>query len=112
MAESRNLLMSEVLSHPLGPLPWSLASPDGNIRKTNKAALGNHLKKNYQPLDNVPRNSAIIFDGMSIVQKIHGEQKTFGNLADSILSLVLRESAPFDRIDIVFDTYRENSIKS
>eukprot|EP00058_Branchiostoma_floridae_P000336 XP_002585824.1 hypothetical protein BRAFLDRAFT_111039 [Branchiostoma floridae] len=29
IAESRNLKMREVLSHPLGPLPWSLATPDG-----------------------------------------------------------------------------------
>lgn len=32
IAESRNLQMKEVLSHPLGPLPWSLATPDGLMR--------------------------------------------------------------------------------
>ena len=29
ITENRNLQMREVLSHPLGPLLWSLATPDG-----------------------------------------------------------------------------------
>ena len=39
IAESRNLQMSEVLAHPLGPLPWTLAKPDGTLRKMNKSSL-------------------------------------------------------------------------
>ena len=31
IAETRKLTMSSVLSHPLGPLPWALASPDGSL---------------------------------------------------------------------------------
>ena len=31
IAESRDLQMREVLFHPLGPLPWSLATADGTI---------------------------------------------------------------------------------
>ena len=42
-AECRNLQMSEVLAHPLGPLPWTLANPDGTLRKTNKAPLAKEL---------------------------------------------------------------------
>ena len=36
IAETRKLTMSSVLSHPLGPLPWALASPDGLLRKTSE----------------------------------------------------------------------------
>ena len=43
IAECRNLQMSEVLAHPLGPLPWTLANPDGTLRKTNKASLAKEL---------------------------------------------------------------------
>ena len=39
MAQGRNLQMEEILSHALGPLPWALSTPDGFLRKTNKAAL-------------------------------------------------------------------------
>ena len=45
VAESRDLCMSEVMAHPLGPLPWSLANGDGSMRKTNKAALARELEK-------------------------------------------------------------------
>jgi len=29
MGHGRNLQMADVLSHPLGPLPWALATPEG-----------------------------------------------------------------------------------
>ncbi|KAK3746534.1 hypothetical protein QZH41_007378 [Actinostola sp. cb2023] len=45
IAQSRNLSMNEVLVHPLGPLPWSLATPDGSLRKTNKATLAKELQR-------------------------------------------------------------------
>ena len=43
-AESRYLQMSDVLSHPLGPLPWAFANGDGTMRKPNKAALARELE--------------------------------------------------------------------
>ncbi len=45
IAQSRDLPIKEVLMHPLGPLPWSLANGDGLLRKTNKAALARELEK-------------------------------------------------------------------
>ena len=46
VAESRKLHMSDVLAHPLGPLPWALANGDRSLRKTNKAALAREMEKN------------------------------------------------------------------
>ena len=43
--ENRKLQMREVLSHPLGPLPWALSTADGSLRKTNKAVLAKELQK-------------------------------------------------------------------
>ena len=48
MTQYRDLKMSEILSHPLWPLPWSLATPDGQLRKT-KATLATHFQKIYRP---------------------------------------------------------------
>jgi len=45
IAESLNLQMQDVLKHPLGPLPASLACSNGFPRKTNKAQLGKELEK-------------------------------------------------------------------
>ena len=46
MAQERSLQMKDILSHPLGPLPWALSTPDGLLRKTNKATLATTLQKN------------------------------------------------------------------
>ena len=49
---------------------------------------------------------------MSLVQKVKGEQSTFGDIATAILQMVLREGKCSKRIDVVFDTSKENSIKN
>ena len=45
VTQSRNLDMKDVLSHPLDPIPLSLATSDVTLRKTNKVSLGNNLEK-------------------------------------------------------------------
>ena len=52
-AESHHLQMSEVLSHPLGPLPWALANGDGTLRKTSKATLARELEKQVLPAETI-----------------------------------------------------------
>ena len=80
VAENRKLKMRDVLAHPLGPLPWALASGDGSLRKTNKAALARELERNAFPAKVIPEPSATIIDGMSLVQKLKGNDKTFHSL--------------------------------
>ena len=112
VAESRHLKMSDVLSHPLGPLPWALANGDGTLRKTSKAALARELEKQVLPVEIIPEPSATIIDGMSLVQKMKGNDQTFSQLADSALTQILHEGARSQRIDVVFDVYRDDSIKN
>ena len=89
IAESRNLRMSEVLAHPVGPLPWTLAKSDGTLRKTNKASLAKELQKNVQAADVVPQPSACSVDGMALVQRLKGDQKTrFAEIAEHLLSRI------------------------
>ncbi|KAJ8371913.1 hypothetical protein AAFF_G00298650 [Aldrovandia affinis] len=83
VAESRHFQMSDVLSHPLGPLPWALANGDGTLRKTNKAVLARELEKQVLPAETIPGPSATIIDGMSLVQKMKGNDQTFSQLAAS-----------------------------
>ena len=70
IAESRQLQLQEVLCHPLGPLPASLATSNNLPRKTNKAQLGRELEKLVQPTVVVPTPSAYLIDGMSLIQKL------------------------------------------
>ena len=112
VAESRHLRMSDVLAHPLGPMSWALANGDGTTRKTNKAALARELEKQVLPAETIPEPSATIIDGMSLVQKMKGNDQTFSQLAESVLTHILHEGVRSHRIDVVFDTYREDSIKN
>ena len=104
--------MAEVLTHPLGPLPWALATPDGLFRKTKKAALANYLQKNIAQIEETPAHSAAVVDGMILVQRVKGDERTFIEVAMSVLSMALREGHRSQRIDVVFDTYQEMSIKN
>ena len=49
---------------------------------------------------------------MNLVQRVKGDQATFGDIATTILSVALSEGRQSNRIDVVFDTYRQNSIKN
>ncbi|KXJ15853.1 hypothetical protein AC249_AIPGENE21951 [Exaiptasia diaphana] len=111
IAENRKLKISEVLCNPLGSLPWALATADGSLRKNNKASLAKELKKNVTPTDELPQPCARILDGMAMVQKIRGDQKTFSEVADTLMSVALNEGIESERFDVVFDFYRENPIK-
>ena len=43
MGHGRNLQMADALSHPLVPLPWALATPEGLHLKANRADLASYL---------------------------------------------------------------------
>lgn len=115
IAESRQLQMQEVLCHPLGPLPASLATSNGLPRKTNKAQLGRKFSRETGSVNSgcsIPTPSAYLIDGMSLIQKLQVDHHTFGKIAEMALSRVLREGEGSSRIDVVFDVYRDVSIKS
>ena len=112
IAENRELEMNDVLCHPLGPLPWALASADRSLRKTSKASLAKELQKNMTAADMIPQPNVRIIDGMAIVQRIRGDQKTFAEVPDSLMYMVLNEGTDSQRIDVVFNVYRDNPIKN
>ena len=113
IAEARQLSMKEVLSHPLGPLPWSLAAPDGSLKKTAKSSLSKKLKKKDAPeVESLLPRSACIIDGMALVQRLKGHQKTFKEITEMLLAMALHEGGSTTKIDVVFDNYREISIKN
>ena len=103
--------MKDILCHPLGPLPWSLATSEGQPLKTNKAALGKSLQKGITVAEHIPWPSATISDGMFLFQKMKYDQMSFGQLTSTLLSPVLNEGSLTGTINIVFGVYREHSIK-
>lgn len=111
VAENRQLNLAEVLAYPLGPLPWALATADGALRKTSKAAVFHFIEKDFAPAEVIQGNNATVIDGMGLVQKLNGNDKTFSELAELALLYLLNESSTASRIDVVFDSYRAVSIK-
>ena len=81
-------------------------------RKTNTVQLGKELEKLVQPTVVVPTPSAYLIDGMSLIQKLKVDHLIFGEIAEMALLRVLREGEGSSRIDVVFDVYRDLSIKS
>lgn len=74
--------------------------------------LGKHLESLISHEDgNIP-SSATVIDGMALIHKLHGENRTFDELSDLILNQVLNTGYYSKRIDIVFDTYHDKSIKA
>ena len=110
VAQSREIDMKQVLSHPLGPIPWALANGDGSLRKTDKAKFMN--TQNVPVAETIPDQPACIVDAMSIIQKLDGNGKTFQDLAKSALKMVISEGGDnSERVGVVFDVYRQSSIK-
>ena len=103
--------MREVLKHPLGPLPWVLSNCDDTIKKTNKSTLARHIERRGAPAKSIPLPPACIIDGMSLINKISGDNRTFRDIAKSIFIIAILSGNDSSRIDIEFDVYKHNSIK-
>ena len=111
VATGRNLDMREVLKHPSGPLPWALSNCDCTLKKTNKSTIARHIERRVAPAESIPLPSACIIDGMSLVNKIRGNNRTFRDIAESIFLIALPSGNAIAE-DIVFDVYKDNSMKT
>ena len=67
IAQSWQFNMRAIFVHPLGPIPWALATPECFPRKISKAVLAHHLQKGAVLAEYIPDKSAIMIDGMSLV---------------------------------------------
>ena len=109
--------MREVLSYPLGPVPWCLSTQDGTPVKTQKAPLMKLLGEvqgNYPPTGSSPSASALMLDAMALLQSITQKQvpETFSERAEHIFTVVARNFTNYSRIDFVADNYPDVSIKN
>ena len=110
MGEKLHIRMSDVLSLTPGPFTWALVNGDGTLRNINKAALAR--QKQILPTETTHEPSVTITDGMSLVQKMKGNDQTFSKHAYAALTHILHVGVRSHRIDVVFATYREESIKN
>ena len=111
ISQFRKIDMRLVFSYPLGPLPWALADPYGMPRKTNKAKLAQQLEKQVELTHSYPRDATSVYDGMAELQSFKPPSgATFAVVADKLFTVLM--STPSKRIDVVFDVYKDVSIKN
>ena len=79
----------------------------GPYEKQTKPHLPRSLRKNVSPAEGIRTPSTCIIDGMGL----YGNNKTFAQLAEFVLSMALYVGVPSGRVDVVFDAYRQPSIK-
>ena len=103
IAQTKDTDMGEVLKYTLGPLPWSLATPEGLYVKIPKSKLAEDLEKDVDPCAEEPDASVYILYGMALLQSIQNVPRTFGNLAEYMLKLIIRTVRNAVRADFVTD---------
>lgn len=112
----RKVNLEQILKHELMIVPLALASTTGSLHSTNKSILMGILTKNVPVHSNIniASPSTLIIDGQALVMSIgkSPEIKTFGNYADKFANTVFKMGEKYQRIDIVFDRYYKESIKS
>ena len=77
IAQSWQLNMRAIFVHPLGPIPWALATPECFPRKISKAVLAHHIQKGAALAEYIPDKFAIVIDGMRLVQNVGQNDGTF-----------------------------------
>ena len=110
--------LDRILQHELMPVPISLAAMNGSLHTGSggKSRLANELIQDISTPDQVTLtgNTCLVIDGQALVM-LHGKPSgitTFGEYADKFVSSVFSMGAKFERIDVTFDRYQKDSIKT
>ena len=118
VSQSREIDMREVMTYCLGDIPFPISNGLDSLVKTNKSALLNLLECEVKAVQNhcvkaVPVNSALMIDGMALLQSLKNLPATLEQLAKKILDQVIYSamSHKSTRVDFVTDTYPMVSIK-
>jgi hypothetical protein len=116
-SSGRQINLKGVLCHELAPVHLALATVNDVLRPTEKAALCHVLCNDYVK-DHLPETeepTCVIVDGIAVVQGLGkpSNATTFGDLTDCFCDRVTSNlKGAQTTLDIVFDDYRNNSIKS
>lgn len=95
------------------PFPPSLAC-NGKMRSTTKASLLECLEPLLQTTDMVPDIPVMILDGAVVVNMLTpGTARTFGSYSEDVfLPFIARSLQAVSRLDVVWDIYKPDSLKS
>ena len=112
----RKVDLHSVLKYELMPVPVALAEMNGTLRTGQKSVLADLITSgiNCPSEIELEGSSCLLIDGLALVSAIgrpSGAQ-TFGDFADSFQTTVIQAGSRYQQIHVIFDRYREDSIKS
>ena len=109
LSQFNDIDLESVFAYQLGPVPWSLATCDGGMVKTNKAQLMHHLETECTA-SSVPSvdKTVCVVDGNALIQSCVGLPETFAELALQIFNYLPKSP----QVHFVTDCYHFHSIKS
>ena len=114
-ASGRPVDLSNIVQHELMSVPISLAEMSESVWTGNKTLLAECLTETAGCPSHINANesSLLLVDGQALIFAMEKLEscRTFGHLSDNFIHRVHTLSFNFD-VDIVFDRYRERSIKS
>ena len=92
-------------------LPLSIADADGTLKKTPKSQLLHKIEGTVEPVQCINEDHTFIVDGMAYVRQLKVNDLTYKEFATRLLKYIVSCARSATRIDVVFDVYKENSIK-
>ena len=101
--------LKELLAYPLTPVPYSIATSDGFLNKTDKSKGYHFLTKDVEDVPPPPDDKTLVIeDGNVAFCYLKDLPPNFRDICARLFDMVVRKS------DIIFSTdmYLENSIKS
>ena len=108
LALEHQVCLENVLSYPLGPVPWALVTADGALIKTNKSKWMHSLEeKSHLVQRPTVAIDCYIIDGNAVLQAMVSLPSTFGELAECVFDQLPRAH----RVNFVTDFYHPCSIK-
>ena len=107
-----------ILQHELMPVPISLAAMNGSLHtgSSSKSRLANELIQDVSTPEQVTLtgNTCLVIDGQALVMALGKPSgiTTFGEYADAFVNSVFAMGKKFERVDVTFDRYQQDSIKT
>jgi len=88
LSQSHNISLQKLFNYSLSPIPWSIATGDGCLAKTNKAQLMHVLEHEDSNTSDVtlPSEYISIIDGNALIRSLTSLPKSFGEFASALFN--------------------------
>ena len=89
MKQNRKVDLRYIFCYPLGPVPWTFATSNGELIKTSKSKLLHELEKGVTTAGSVPIPFVSIIDGMALVRMFNCTGLTCKEFPDDLFKFTV-----------------------